>query len=125
MAKKKRELKILEDERILINRDGRIWRVREFERGASGNYVLRSCSPYRAESKDKDGYLFVALSYDGVVFCAKAHRLVYLKHKGEIPDGYDVHHVDTDVTNNHINNLRLVLSSLNRKRVGLFSILYE
>lgn len=34
------------------------------------------------------------------------HRIVYELLKGEIPEGYVVDHIDTNVRNNHIDNLR-------------------
>lgn len=39
------------------------------------------------------------------------HRDVWAHHKGPIPEGYHVHHVDHDTTNNTIENLQLVWGS--------------
>jgi hypothetical protein len=36
------------------------------------------------------------------------HRYVWEKHNGEIPKGYDIHHIDWDKTNNRIENLELI-----------------
>ena len=36
------------------------------------------------------------------------HRIVYEKHHGPIPSGYDVHHRDGDKLNNDISNLELL-----------------
>lgn len=36
------------------------------------------------------------------------HRAVYETFKGEIPDGYEIDHIDTVRNNNNIDNLRLV-----------------
>jgi len=33
------------------------------------------------------------------------HRYVWTNEKGEIPSGYDIHHIDSDKSNNSINNL--------------------
>lgn len=38
----------------------------------------------------------------------RLHRYVYEYHNGEIPDGYEVHHIDGDTDNNDISNLALV-----------------
>lgn len=37
-----------------------------------------------------------------------AHRYVWEKHNGKIPDGYDIHHKDHDKSNNHIANLEML-----------------
>ena len=34
------------------------------------------------------------------------HRVVYEYHKGSIPEGYEIHHIDLDKTNNDISNLQ-------------------
>jgi hypothetical protein len=36
------------------------------------------------------------------------HRYVWEKNFGEIPKGYDIHHIDWDKTNNKIENLELI-----------------
>lgn len=36
------------------------------------------------------------------------HRDIWRRHHGEIPDGYQIHHVDGDPSNNDIENLELV-----------------
>ena len=36
------------------------------------------------------------------------HRVVWEYHNGAIPDGYHVHHVDEDKTNNDIGNLKII-----------------
>lgn len=35
------------------------------------------------------------------------HRYVWEKHKGEIPPNHDIHHIDSNRTNNDISNLEL------------------
>lgn len=39
------------------------------------------------------------------------HRYVWEKHNGHIPNGYDIHHLDRDKTNNSIENLELISHS--------------
>lgn len=44
-----------------------------------------------------------------------AHRIIWIMVNGDIPDGFEIDHIDHDGTNNSINNLRLVCSSDNKK----------
>lgn len=39
------------------------------------------------------------------------HRLIYKAHKGIIPDGAVIHHVNGDITDNSIDNLELIQSN--------------
>lgn len=43
------------------------------------------------------------------------HRFVWLCEKGEIPKGYDIHHIDHDKGNNDISNLELVTRGVHNK----------
>ena len=40
-----------------------------------------------------------------------AHRWVWMHHHGDIPKGFDVHHIDGDKSNNAIENLQLMTRS--------------
>ena len=42
----------------------------------------------------------------------RLHREVWKYHKGDIPNGYDIHHVDGNTFNNKIENLNLVKREL-------------
>ena len=44
------------------------------------------------------------------------HRDVWEFHNGSIPDGYDIHHIDHDKTNNDISNLELYTKSEHAKK---------
>lgn len=39
------------------------------------------------------------------------HRYVWEKYNGKIPDGYDIHHIDHDRSNNDISNLEMYTKS--------------
>lgn len=56
----------------------------------------------------KKGYWFVSLSGDdGKVWNTSLHRISWIAVNGEIPDGYQVNHIDENRDNNCISNLNL------------------
>ena len=55
---------------------------------------------YTKVRKDSYGYLI----YKGY----KVHRLIWENNYGEIPNGYHIHHLDGDKTNNNIKNLQIL-----------------
>lgn len=54
---------------------------------------------------DKTGY------YLNTTLHIRAHRFVWERHKGPIPDGMHIHHIDGDKSNNEIDNLELMSPS--------------
>ena len=65
-------------------------------------------------TKDKKtGYYLSSKKINGKRI--RLHRYIYEKLKGEIPKGYEVHHVDQDKENNNIDNLELLLKKEHRK----------
>ena len=40
--------------------------------------------------------------------CESLHRSIWSYYNGEIPEGYHIHHIDEDKSNNAIENLRLI-----------------
>lgn len=44
------------------------------------------------------------------------HRVVWEFYKGKIPEGWDIHHIDHDKTNNKIENLELYTKQEHAKR---------
>ena len=57
-----------------------------------------------AGSPDKQGYLHVGISLNGKLKRLKLHRVAFLKFHGYLPEIVD--HIDGDITNNSIENLR-------------------
>lgn len=56
----------------------------------------------------KKGYWFAALTDDnGKTFSTSLHRFIWMAVNGEIPDGYQVNHIDENRDNNCITNLNL------------------
>lgn len=63
---------------------------------------------------DRDGYIRVRIS--GKEY--RAHRIIWEMHNYEIPEGMLVDHIDRDVYNNRIENLRLVTRQQNNANSG-------
>ena len=59
-------------------------------------------------------YVSVTLYKNGKDKRIPLHRLVYEAHKGPIPQGLFIDHIDNNRQNNHINNLRLCNISENQ-----------
>lgn len=57
----------------------------------------------------------------------RIHRYVWEKYHGEIPDGYEIHHIDHDKSNNDISNLKLMKSeeheSLHGRITGMVNVM--
>ena len=68
--------------------------------------------------------------FDGVVYCMRRnklgiaghydkgvpiHRAVWAYYNGEIPDGYQIHHIDENPANNGISNLQCLTVSEHRR----------
>lgn len=65
-------------------------------------------------SPDKDGYLKVNLYYEkGKYKTKRIHKLVAENFIGPIPDGYEVNHINGDITDNRACNLEIVTKKYN------------
>ena len=64
----------------------------------------------QSKCKQNAKYLRVSLvdSFDNVRRSIKVHRLVYMTFVGDIPQGYQIDHIDGDASNNNLENLRCV-----------------
>ena len=63
---------------------------------------------------DRDGYIRVRV--DGKEY--RAHRVIWEMFNGPIPEGMLIDHIDRDVYNNRIENLRLVTRQQNNANTG-------
>lgn len=57
---------------------------------------------------DSSGYLQTKLYKDGVAYSLKIHKIIYITFNGEIPQGYEIDHINGDKTDNRLENLRCV-----------------
>jgi hypothetical protein len=81
------------------------------------NGELRLLKP----SYNKSGYLYYGCWNYGPDnkpkrYWPRAHRIIYRTLVGEIPDGYEIDHIDDNRQNNSIDNLRLFTHSQNMKK---------
>lgn len=90
--------------------------VRSVDRVISNsNRTQRLKGRLKAFKVDRDGYLKVALSKDGISKTYAVHRLVYETFVGEIPDGYEINHINCVRDDNRPANLECVTHSDNIK----------
>ena len=55
--------------------------------------------------EDSKGYwLGQEIGVDGKPHRIRLHTYVWEKHNGPVPEGYDIHHIDHDPSNNDIEN---------------------
>lgn len=62
---------------------------------------------------DKTGY------YLNSTIRERMHRYVWKFHHGEIPEGYQIHHIDHNRGNNDISNLQMISNHLHASMHGI------
>lgn len=67
-------------------------------------------------SKDRLGYIKFAVSNKTGIKQWLLHRYIWTQAHGDIPNGYDVDHIDFNPSNNRIENLQLVTRQQHRDR---------
>ena len=55
----------------------------------------------------------------------KTHRLIYILHYGNIPNGLQIDHIDRDKNNNKIENLRLATQQENNRNRSCLGIIWS
>lgn len=101
-------LEMLQDGRLSIDDEGRIWRHKAFR---AGRWV--DITPRRAENVGGKGYFRLSLQIDGKLCSVMAHRVIWTHFKGPIPTGLQINHKDLDKTNNRVDNLEVVTADGN------------
>lgn len=90
-------------------------RVRSVDREVlcRGGKTRISLGKILKQGKDTNSRLIVGLSKNGKIKTKRSYNLVALAFIGERPEGYQVCHIDGDVTNNKLSNLRYDTRSQN------------
>lgn len=91
-----------------IDPEGKIWR--HYSRKGK---LTKLDAPIRAEVTDSKGYFCIRTHYNGFQFYVYCHRIVYRYFKGDIPNGFDVNHINRDKQYNHPSNLEAITHSDN------------
>ena len=106
------ELKLLSivGSELEVDDHGRVWRIAARRAGQ-----LRPAPRHRAEFRNHDGYARISGNVGGERIRALAHRLVWARSNGAIPDGMEVNHKDGDKSNNRLDNLEIVTPSQNSR----------
>lgn len=68
---------------------------------------------YKFRKDKKTGY-YLSNSINGKRY--RLHRYIYQKYNGEIPKGYDIHHIDKNKDNNEIENLQLLERNMHKQK---------
>lgn len=71
--------------------------------------LLNAKTKHVYHNKDRDGYIRVRIN--GIEY--RAHRIIWEMHNGPIPVGMLIDHIDGNVSNNKIENLRLATRQQN------------
>lgn len=80
-----------------------------YEDGTIYGYVRKK---YLRGNDSHKGYNMVGLNdNNGIKKIYQRHRIIYTIFKGEIPEGYDVHHINHNKQDNRIDNLEIITHS--------------
>lgn len=119
---KKLTKQMLIDMGVKVEQQGDEWIVSRYSPkcGKSKDNVWKTCKRRNIIRKHKYApdkvYVGYSWSYKNKVFACTESRLVYAYFIGDIPDDYDVDHIDNDPYNNKLSNLRLLTREENLKK---------
>lgn len=89
-----------------VSNTGRVARLSRITVGKDGKsypFIGRLLS----SSNDRAGYMVVGLHKDGKTTYKKVHTIVVESFLGEIPNGKEIDHIDSNKSNNSLSNLRV------------------
>lgn len=101
---------ILNDVELIVHENGDIFTTDRYITQWNGHIDqvrLVRAKKLTATPNGKAGYFQVKVYNSGKGKAAYVHRLVWMAFNGEIPEGYEIDHLDDDKSNNHLLNLSL------------------
>ena len=118
-------LEMLTDGIISVDETGRIWRNWDGHLGQGWLFKPREIKPRLRilRMRPNNTYLQCWFFLNGRTVPVYLHRLVWMAFHGEIPDGFEINHKDTNKLNCRPENLELVTHAENQKHAsqhGLF-----
>ncbi len=113
-------LQFMADGRLRMDANGDVWWLRKKVGGSQGPRLV-DVEPRRADRMTPNGRRQMQVYVDGKRFCCSVSRVMWVAYHGGIPDGYHIHHIDKNRSNDSIENLECVngsehISSHLRKR---------
>lgn len=107
-------------ENKLVKPDGSVPSVHEAFKYEDGKLIclfnsMKHCVGDVVGYQDARGY--VQIRYEQKTY--RVHRLIWEMHHGQIPDGFEIDHINGDAFDNRLENLRLVDRNENAKNLKL------
>ena len=101
--------------KIFFYEGGHLYYLYSYWSGANLQIKGNSVGDRVEGHKDKDGYLRIASNCLRTAY--RIHRIIYEIHFGKIPEGFEVDHINGDVEDNRIENLRAVTRAVNARNM--------
>lgn len=106
-------------QKVFTYKDGRLYWKGDRYSGNSLNKKYSCDGDEIFHAEDKDGYYRTKfLAYNGSKN-PMVHRVIYEFHNGKIPDGMSIDHINGNIQDNRIENLRCVTNAVNSRNVGI------
>ena len=94
-----------------VYKNGNIYKCKRSCRMWNGEY--RDCKPRLMNRITNNGYMQIFFRYNGEKKYIRNHRAVWLYFNGEIPEGLEINHENSNRSDNRLSNLELVTRSGN------------
>lgn len=78
--------------------------------------ILNKDGSIKSLKINRKGYLFTNFYYNNKLRCHVVHRVIWKAFNGEIPEGYEIDHIDNNRQNNQLSNLQLLTKSQNNQK---------